>query len=154
MVARRALLARLWPVILGLLLVSLVLLPSVMLSTIGWPLPLRIALLTMLLAALSFVLGMPFPLGLAEVSREGRGFLPWAWALNGAFSVVATPLANLIATELGFRLLLGGAVVLYGIAWASFPAPLMARRFTEREPGILQAGKPRKHDGRRLLPES
>jgi hypothetical protein len=74
--------------------------------------------------------------------------------LNGAFSVIATPLANLIATELGFRLLLGGAVLLYGIAWASFPAPLMARRFKEREPAILQPGDPRKRDGRRLIPES
>jgi hypothetical protein len=154
MVARRALLTRLWPVILGLLLVSLVLLPSVMLSTIGWPLPLRIALLTVWLAALSFVLGMPFPLGLAEVSREGRGFLPWAWALNGAFSVIATPLANLIATELGFRLLLGGAVLLYSIAWASFPAALAVRRLKERERATLQAGDPRKRNSRRLLPES
>ena len=31
------------------------------------------------------------------------GLLPWAWGLNGAFSVVATPLANLIAREVGLR---------------------------------------------------
>jgi len=41
------------------------------------------------------------------------GYLPWAWGLNGAFSVVATPLANLMARELGWSRLLIGAAVLY-----------------------------------------
>jgi hypothetical protein len=70
---------------------------------------------------------MPFPMGLAEAAKKGRGFLPWAWALNGAFSVIATPLANLIATEVGFRFLIGGAAILYGLAWVSFPALSPAR---------------------------
>jgi hypothetical protein len=70
---------------------------------------------------------MPFPMGLAEAGKRGHGFLPWAWALNGAFSVIATPLANLVATELGFRFLLGGAVILYGLAWATFPATAPVR---------------------------
>jgi hypothetical protein len=141
MVARRPLLARAWPLILGLLLVCAILLPSLILATIGWALPIRIALLAVVLAGLSFVLGMPFPLGLAAVAKEGRGFLPWAWALNGAFSVIATPLANLVATELGFRLLFVGALLLYGIAWASFPAPALARRTAAPpQPAPLRAG--------------
>ena len=47
--------------------------------------------------------------------------LPWAWALNGAFSVVATPLANLIAREQGFRRVLLLALMLYALAVITFP---------------------------------
>jgi predicted MFS family arabinose efflux permease len=47
--------------------------------------------------------------------------LPWAWALNGAFSVVATPLANLIAREAGFDRVLFSAALLYVTALLSFP---------------------------------
>ena len=54
-----------------------------------------------LLAPVSLALGLPFPLGLARMGRGG--FLPWAWGLNGAFSVVATPLANLIALQGGLQ---------------------------------------------------
>jgi hypothetical protein len=127
MAASHRWLRRAWPAILGLLILSLVLLPRIILATIGWPLPVRLGLLALLLAPLSFVLGMPFPMGLAEAAKKGRGFLPWAWALNGAFSVIATPLANLIATEVGFRFLIGGAAILYGLAWVSFPALVPAR---------------------------
>jgi hypothetical protein len=81
-------------------------------------------------------------MGLAEAGKTGRGFLPWAWALNGAFSVIATPMANLIATEAGFRFLLGGAAILYGIAWLTFPAMASVRQrmnvfwffFSKKEP--------------------
>jgi hypothetical protein len=142
MAANRRRLRAAWPVILGLLGLCLAVLPAIILATIGWPLAARLGLLALLLAPLSFALGMPFPMGLAEAGKTGRGFLPWAWALNGAFSVIATPLANLIATELGVRFLLGGGAILYGIAWLSFPARVPIRQrtkvfwffFTKKEP--------------------
>ena len=68
---------------------------------------------------MSLALGLPFPLGL---SRLGGGMLPWAWALNGAFSVVATPLANLIAREAGYDRVLLCAALLYVLALITFPA--------------------------------
>jgi hypothetical protein len=65
-------------------------------------------------------MGLPFPLGL---NRSGTGgFLPWAWGLNGAFSVVATPLANLIARESGFSRVLLCAAMFYAVALLTFPA--------------------------------
>ena len=92
----------------------------VILGTLGWPFLLRSALLLLVTAPVSVALGLPFPLGLARAGSGG--FLPWAWGLNGAFSVVATPLANLIAREAGFSRVLLSAAILYGIALIAFPA--------------------------------
>ena len=122
MAANRLRLRLAWPVILAVLGLCLLLLPMTILATIGWPFPVRLVLLAVLLAPLSFALGMPFPMGLAEAGKKGHGFLPWAWALNGAFSVIATPLANLDRDGIRLPLLLGGAILLYGLAWLSFPA--------------------------------
>ncbi|MDR3537790.1 MAG: hypothetical protein P4L71_14930, partial [Acetobacteraceae bacterium] len=90
------------------------------LATLSWSWLARAGLVLAVVAPVSLALGLPFPLGLAHTGR--CGFLPWAWGLNGAFSVVATPLANLIAREAGFGRVLLCAAVLYGIALISFPA--------------------------------
>jgi hypothetical protein len=98
----------------------LLFLEPAILSTLNWPFIVRAGLLLVLIAPLSVALGLPFPLGL---NRAGTGgFLPWAWGLNGAFSVVATPLANLVAREAGFSRVLLSAAILYGIALVTFPA--------------------------------
>ena len=98
----------------------LLLLQPLMLATLAWPFVLRTGLLLLLIAPVSLALGLPFPLGLNQAG--GGGFLPWAWGLNGAFSVLATPLANLIAREAGFSRVLLSAAILYGIAMMTFPA--------------------------------
>ncbi len=90
------------------------------LATLDLPWIIRGGLVLAVLAPVSFTLGLPFPLGLA---RTGSGaMLPWAWGLNGAFSVVATPLANLIAREAGFSRVLLSAAILYVVALMAFPA--------------------------------
>ncbi|NIS01218.1 MAG: hypothetical protein GWN99_09155, partial [Gemmatimonadetes bacterium] len=50
-------------------------------------------------------MGTPFPLGLRAVARGAAERVAWAWAANGFASVVATPLAALIALEAGSRIL-------------------------------------------------
>ena len=94
-------------------------LQPVILATLGMPWAVRAALVLLVAAPVSFALGLPFPLGLARLGSGGA--LPWAWGLNGAFSVVATPLANLIAREAGYHLLLLCAAALYIVALAAFP---------------------------------
>ena len=101
----------------------LLFLEPLILATLSWSWTARAAFLMAVVAPVSVLLGLPFPLGL---SRAGTGgLLPWAWGLNGAFSVVATPLANLIARESGFERVLLCAAILYGVALLSFP---MTRR--------------------------
>ena len=95
------------------------LLPA-MLATLDWPWLVRAALVVLAVAPVSVALGMPFPLGL---QRTGMGaMLPFAWAVNGAFSVVATPLANILATQGGLRWVLLGAALLYVICFAAYPS--------------------------------
>ena len=96
-------------------------LQPLLLAAIGWPFAARAALVLALAAPVSLALGMPFPLGL---SQTGNGpFLPWAWAVNGAFSVVATPLANLIARQDGYSGVLLAALLLYVVAIIAVPRP-------------------------------
>jgi hypothetical protein len=57
------------------------------------------------------------------LGRTGSGpLLPWAWGLNGAFSVVATPVANLVALEAGFSRVLLSAAFLYVLCGFAFPS--------------------------------
>jgi hypothetical protein len=81
--------------------------------------PLKCLVLLGVLAPVSFALGLPFSLGLSRLKSEG-GMVPWAWALNGAFSVVATPLANLLANSTGYSLLLGLSLGLYLLVFLVF----------------------------------
>jgi hypothetical protein len=71
-------------------------------------------------ALVSIPLGFFFPLGLSRLPRES-GLIPWAWALNGAFSVVATPLANLLAINEGYHTLFLSGMALYALAFLAFP---------------------------------
>ena len=95
-------------------------LEQAMLATLDLPWAARAALILVVVAPVSAALGLPFPLGLTRAGTGG--LLPWAWALNGAFSVVATPLANLMAREAGFSWVLLTAAILYGAALISFPS--------------------------------
>lgn len=91
------------------------------LAALDWPWALRAALLILSLAPISLALGFPFPLGLDRFQQEGAGLLPWAWALNGAFSVVATPLANLLGHGAGLSWLLAAGMLCYAAALIAWP---------------------------------
>lgn len=69
-----------------------------------------------LLAAFSFPLGFFLPTGLRLLERRRPDHLPWAWAINGSFSVIASPLALLACVLGGFDHALAAAAACYGIA--------------------------------------
>ena len=92
---------------------------NAILSTLDLPYMTRVGLVIAALAPVSLALGLPFPLGLSRAGKDG--FMPWAWGLNGAFSVVSTPLANLIAWQSGHAAVLISALCLYVIANVAFP---------------------------------
>ncbi|HJT25588.1 MAG TPA: hypothetical protein VJ873_13520, partial [bacterium] len=102
------------------LVLSLILFNWILSALLAWPLFSKCLFLIFWSALASIPLGFFFPLGLSRLPRES-GLIPWAWALNGAFSVVATPLANLFAITTGYRLLVVAGLILYGLAYLAFP---------------------------------
>jgi hypothetical protein len=113
--------------IVGLSLVYAFGLPVVLRATLGWEVEARIATAVALLAPLAFVMGMPFPTGLGRLTGSQRTFLPWAFAINGGASVVASVVAIFVAMETGFTAVFGLAAAAYLLAW------LVARRLPESD---------------------
>ncbi|MFO1161333.1 MAG: hypothetical protein U1E60_21025 [Reyranellaceae bacterium] len=90
-------------------------------ATADWALVLRFGVLLLVIAPLAVALGMPMALGLGRFEGTTVTLLPWAWAINGAGSVIATPLANLVMVEWGYTVLLGLAFALYLVVACSLP---------------------------------
>jgi len=103
-------LSRVIPLILLTLAATALLIPSIFFLALGLPLAVRVVLSVAVLAPLGILLGMPFPTGLRIVSDEASILVPWAWGVNGFFTVIGTVLALILGMSLGFRfvLLVGG----------------------------------------------
>jgi MFS family permease len=83
----------------------------------------RILISAALIAPLAFCMGMPFPLGLAQLADYAPELMPWAWAINGCASVISAVLATLLAIHLGFASVIAVALLLYALALWLFPSP-------------------------------
>ncbi len=90
--------------------------PGVVETTAG-----RIAATLALLAPLAFLMGMPFPLGLARLAAEAPAYIPWAWGINGCASVLSALLAVLLSVHLGYGAVLLLAAALYAAAVLVWP---------------------------------
>ncbi|MBT3220723.1 MAG: hypothetical protein HN348_16675 [Proteobacteria bacterium] len=93
--------------------------PAILYSTaLGLPLSVRLAITLVVLAPLGFVMGMPFPLALRLLRPEAGGIVPWAWALNGWMSVVASLATVMISRIYGYSYAFSIALLAYGLALA------------------------------------
>jgi hypothetical protein len=86
-------------------------LPRLFDATLAAPQWARLFIAAVTLAPPGFLMGIPLPSGLALLERTAPGLITWAWAVNGAASVIASILAALLALSFGFSavLLLGAA---------------------------------------------
>ena len=62
-------------------------------------------------------MGIPFPGGLDWLRQRAPGLIPWAWAINGCTSVLASILAAMLALSAGFSWVLVAAALAYTGAW-------------------------------------
>jgi len=69
----------------------------------------------------SLFLGMYFPLGMSQLSGNKEYFIPWAWSINGSFSVISSVLAKILFVSYGFNFVLAIAGIIYLFAWFVFP---------------------------------
>jgi hypothetical protein len=65
----------------------------------------KIAMALTIMAPLGLFMGSPFPWGLSAVNAKAKELAPLCWAVNCFASVVASPLAIIIAMSLGYRIL-------------------------------------------------
>ncbi len=74
----------------------------------------RMAVATASIAPLAFFMGMPFPMAL-ELAKDWTGKQAGAvlFAVNGAFSALATPISVMISMEWGFRVTMFVGIALY-----------------------------------------
>jgi len=115
----------------GLLAAIVVVLGATLLSVIhilaATSLAIRAVAAAALLAPLAYLMGLPFPLGLRLFAHTNSSRIAWAWATNGFASVVAAPLAALIALQTGSRALFLFGAAAYGAAmllsWRGLTAP-------------------------------
>jgi hypothetical protein len=110
----------------GILTAYVFLLPYLVHALLGFSLLIRLVVTVLVIAPIGFLMGIPFPGGLAYVqSSHGSGddsavkrwMVAWVWAVNGACSVVASILASLLALSFGFSLTLAAGFVCYLLAW-------------------------------------
>jgi hypothetical protein len=106
--------------IIFLIIISLIIytifLSSLLKTTIIFTLPVKIIFTTLLIAPPAFIMGIPFPLGLRLLSERNESQVPWAWGINGLFSVISVVLATIIAIELGFVWVMIFAATAYSLA--------------------------------------
>ena len=98
---------------------------------VGWPLLFKIAATVCLIAPASFLMGVPFPAGLARLQARYPKAVRWAWALNAAASVLGSATAIFLAIYIGLRatllvsaaLYIGAVVIVRVQARAAEPLP-------------------------------
>ena len=85
-------------------------------SLIEWPFEARVALTVVLLAPAGLALGMAMPIGLTRLAGLHPDAVPWAWAVNGIASVLASVLAVAVAITWGFAVVTLLALAFYLVA--------------------------------------
>jgi hypothetical protein len=98
-------------------------LPSIIYSALAESIEIKAAISIGVLAPIGFLMGMPLPTGMRLLKVHRPDFIPWMWAINGAFSVLGAVLAIALGIMYGssFAMILGVLVYLIalGISVAS-----------------------------------
>jgi hypothetical protein len=93
------------------------LLPHIMNFVYPYPLLIKVISVFFILLPAGVLMGIPFPLGLSLLARNNQALIPWAWAINGCFSVMAPILAVMLAISAGFQTVIITGVVMYVLAY-------------------------------------
>ena len=107
---------------------------------IQWAMPysraFRIAVAIATLVPLGVVLGIPMPAGIRLLAARAPHMVPWAWGMNGAFSVVGATLAIFIAMNWGFQITLFAASGSYLIGLGALLASERVSSVSGRRPAL------------------
>ena len=113
---RKSSMPRLFSALLGYATVLLLAWPFIADVTAGFTLGARACVAAVLLTPLGFLMGTPFPSGLAAVRERNADRIPWLWGVNGATSVLGSVLSTVGSMHFGIRILLVAGIVSYVFA--------------------------------------
>jgi hypothetical protein len=105
--------------------------PRLIDACITWPLSGRVAVSAALVGALGLAMGIPMTAGMTLVASR-QALVSWGWTVNGAFSVVASVGALLLAIHFGIAVTFLFGVILYVAAAVVL---LALRRGLEQDAG-------------------
>jgi hypothetical protein len=107
----------------GLGILYVLFLPPIIYSTIAQPFEVKAAVSIAILAPIGFLMGMPLPTGMRLLKVHRPDYIPWMWAVNGAFSVLGAVLAIALGILYGSSLAMVLGILIYlialGISFAS-----------------------------------
>ncbi|HUT06296.1 MAG TPA: hypothetical protein VMW74_06375 [Nitrosopumilaceae archaeon] len=102
--------------IVGIGFVYVVMLPNLIHSLISEEFVSKVAVSVGLLAPIGFLMGMPLPTGMRVLKSHLPTYIPWMWAINGAFSVLGAVLTVVIGILVGASYSLGMGILIYLLA--------------------------------------
>lgn len=79
----------------------------------------KILFMAVFLLPPGFFMGIPFPAGMKLLGEKSSNLIPWAWAINASFSVIAPVITIMLALEIGFQPVMLLAAGAYLISFAS-----------------------------------
>ena len=100
----------------GLGILYFLFLPPIIYSTIAEPIEAKAAVSIAILAPIGFLMGMPLPTGMRLLKVHRPDYIPWMWAVNGAFSVLGAVLAIALGIMYGSSLAMILGILIYLIA--------------------------------------
>lgn len=101
----------------GITLLLHLLLYNIFIKVTGnWHITGKISIMLLSISPLGFMMGIPFPRGLSIIKSEHSQLLPWAWGINGFFSVISILITSILTILLGYRIVLILACILYILA--------------------------------------
>ena len=84
---------------------------------LSWPIWFRYLASCLGFFPLGFAMGSFFPQGISWINRSYPGMVPWAWAVNGSVSVIASVVTAILSIQVGYPLVLILGGVSYLGAW-------------------------------------
>jgi hypothetical protein len=96
-----------------LLLLFLLIAPTIFNIFMKHGIFIRFAISFLMIGPISFLMGIPFPVGIRYLELHFPNIIPWAWCLNACASIIGPVLAISIAISMGFSFCLSLASILY-----------------------------------------
>jgi hypothetical protein len=93
---------------------------------LGLPFAVRVLVVVLLVGPIGVCLGVFVPTALDRLKPEAPAFAPWAWGINGMFSVLAPLLSVAVSMTWGISALLLSAIPVYLLVGWAYPPPTVS----------------------------